>query len=68
VRVAELLCEQWFALDADLKRALREPRKREHLASHLEHRRFGTKRKSLSGSGERKTVITEQGGAHLFEA
>jgi hypothetical protein len=34
VRVTELLCEQWFTFDADLKRGLREPGEREHLAGH----------------------------------
>jgi hypothetical protein len=47
VHVAELLCEQWIALDADLKRALRELGKRKHLPSHLEHGRLGTERKRL---------------------
>jgi hypothetical protein len=55
--VAELLCEQWFALDAELKRALREPGEREHLAGHLEHGGLGTKWERLGGPGKRKTMI-----------
>ena len=67
MRVAEPLREQWFALDADLKRALREPGEREYLAGNLEHGCLGTKRKRLRRSGEGEAVVTELSGAHHFE-
>jgi hypothetical protein len=47
VRRAELLREQRFTFQADSKRTVSEPGKREDLAGDLEHGRLLTKRKRL---------------------